>query len=279
MTEYQIYSLYSGSGGNSLLMRAGGVNILIDAGKSARSLCRSLLDVGSDIENIDAIFITHEHADHISALEVLTRRHRIPVHMTEASAAGIPPHSKESLGGVLRLHKPLFSVNVGGVIVTSLPASHDSNFCVGYRIEFDGIDGTRRALGCATDTGYVTKYIREGLCGCEAVVIECNHDVTMLRCGPYPAYLKSRILSRRGHLSNDDCADFAAYLADRGTRHFLLAHVSRENNDPEIAAAAVRAAVPDENVRILVAEPDSPLLFVKKNSQADCPLIRESVNA
>lgn len=262
MTEYHIHSLYSGSGGNSLLISAGGANILIDAGKSARTLCQTLRAAGSDIEKIDAIFITHEHTDHIGALEVLLKKHKIPVHMTEISAAYISPPTAAALKVQLILHKPVYEVSVGGLRVTSFTASHDSACCVGYRVEFEDSDGKRCSLGCATDTGYVTPQIKEGLTGCEAVVLECNHDIEMLRWGNYPQRLKSRILSRHGHLSNDDCAEFAAYLAGQGTKNFMLAHLSRDNNRPEIAYAAVRAAVPDESIKIVAADPDEPVLFI-----------------
>lgn len=262
MTDYRIHSLYSGSGGNSLLVSAGGANILIDAGKSARSLCLSLKAAGSDIEKIDAIFITHEHTDHIGALEVLLRRHRIAVHMTEQSASRLPAAVAASLRELLVLHRTVYEERVGGLTVSSFAASHDSACCVGYKLEFDTPGGSRRSLGYATDTGCVTPQIRDGMTGCEAVVIECNHDVSMLLEGRYPAMLKARILSRRGHLSNDDCAAFASYLADRGTRHFMLAHISRDNNHPSLACAAVRAAVPDERVSIIAADPYEPVLFV-----------------
>ncbi len=262
MADYHILSLYSGSGGNSTLISAGGVNILIDAGKSARSLCRALNAAGYDIKNIDAIFITHEHTDHTGALEVLSKKYRIPVHMTAPSAVCIPQFSCAFLEGILTTHPPIFNMRLGGLTVTSFPTSHDSACCVGYRLEFDGADGLHHALGYATDTGCITSCIKSSLTGCEAVVLECNHDIEMLRFGPYPPQLKSRILSRYGHLSNDDCASLSAYLAENGTRRILLAHLSRENNSPEVARAAVRAAVPYENVEIVIADPDEPVMLI-----------------
>ncbi len=262
MTDYHVFSLYSGSGGNSMLISAGGANILIDAGKSARTLCRALNAAGSDIKNIDAIFITHEHTDHTGALEVLSKKYRIPVHMTTPSASCIPSQCCVSLQGILTTHPPLFSVQIGGLTISSFPTSHDSACCVGYRLSFVDAAGQHHFLGYATDTGCVTSYIKSGLSGCEAVILECNHDTEMLRCGPYPAQLKSRILSRFGHLSNDDCATLSAYLAENGTRRILLAHLSRENNRPDIAAATVRSAVPDENVEIIIADPDEPVVFI-----------------
>ena len=119
---YRIVSLYSGSGGNSLLIAAGGANILIDAGKSARTLCRTLCAVGSDIREIDAVFVTHEHTDHIGALETLSKKYRIPVHMTRASAACIPPRCRTFLDELLTTHPPHYSVSIGGLVITSFPA-------------------------------------------------------------------------------------------------------------------------------------------------------------
>lgn len=251
--------MYSGSSGNAVLLSAAGVNILIDAGKSARALCAALNEAGSDIKNIDAIFITHEHADHTGALEMISKKYSIPVHITEASADRMPPG--RYLQGAAVMHPPLFSAEVGEVTVTSFATSHDSACCVGYRFEFEDGEGNH-AVGLATDTGYVTDGMVKSLTGCESVVLECNHDPDMLRFGPYPYQLKQRIGSRYGHLSNEDCAAFASQLAETGTRRILLAHLSRENNTPEVALAAVRAAVPDESVDIMIASPDAPVELI-----------------
>ncbi len=252
--SYHIRSLYSGSSGNAVLLSAAGVNILIDAGKSARALCNALNEAGSDIKRIDAIFITHEHADHTGALEIISKKYSIPVHITTASADHMV--TGNYLRSAAVTHPPLFSAQVGEVTVTSFATSHDSACCVGYRFEFEDGEG-HHTVGLATDTGYVTDDMVKALTGCESVVLECNHDSDMLRFGPYPYQLKQRISSRYGHLSNEDCAAFAASLAEAGTQRILLAHLSRENNSPDVAFAAVRSAVPDENVEIMVASPDS----------------------
>ncbi len=259
MSDHRVISLYSGSAGNCTLISAAGVNILIDAGKSARSLCTALNAAGSDIRSISAIFVTHEHSDHVSALEVISKKYNIPVHMTSASAGHMLMGQYLCSSAVT--HPPLFSVDVGGVTVSSFPTSHDSACSVGYRVEFDRGDGSRCAVGCATDTGCVTEAIRAGLCGCESVVLECNHDEDMLRTGPYPYQLKMRIMSREGHLSNGACAAFAAQLAEAGTKNILLAHLSRENNTPDAAYAAVRCALP-QDITLAVAHPDEIVRLV-----------------
>lgn len=257
--SYHICSLYSGSGGNCVLVEAGGTTVLVDAGKSCRTLCAALESQGHSIGEIAAIFITHEHTDHIGALEQLSKKYNIPVHITEASLRGMP--AGPFLRGSAVAHPPLFCVTIGGLRVSSFATSHDSACAVGYRFEFEDDDGAH-CLGLATDTGYVTEGMSEGLRGCEAVVLECNHDPIMLMFGPYPYQLKLRIKSRKGHLSNEDCAALAAQLVATGTRHILLAHLSKENNDPATALATVREAVPQEEINIRVAKPCEPVVLV-----------------
>lgn len=257
MKELRIVTLYSGSGGNSVYIRVADTAILIDAGKSARTLCNSLKAIGSDIGEISAIFITHDHHDHISALEVLSKKHEIPIHMTYASAKAFDRCPDSSIHSRLVLHDPEYTETVGELTVRSFRTPHDSRMSVGYRIEF--CDGERvRAFGVATDIGYVTDEIRRGLCGCEAVVLESNHDVDMLMKGPYPYELKRRIRSNRGHLSNKDSALFASELAASGTRAFMLAHLSEENNEPSLALEEAFCAISDESVTICAAAPSVP---------------------
>ena len=258
MSDCRIVTLYSGSGGNSTFIRVADTAILIDAGKNAKRLCMALKEIGSDISEIRAIFITHDHADHTAALEVLSKKHDIPIHITEQSARVFDRIAPAPIHQRLVRHTPIFTVEVGDLTVSSFMTPHDSMMSVGYRIEFfDGEE--RRALGVATDIGYVTDDIKEGLSGCEAVVLESNHDVHMLRCGPYPDVLKRRILSNRGHLSNKDSAALSAYLAEKGTRAFLLAHLSEENNEPSLALEETERAICDCGVSIAVACPDCPV--------------------
>ena len=258
MTANRIVTLYSGSDGNCTLVSTGETSILIDAGKSARTLCTRLCEIGSDICRIDAIFITHEHTDHVSALETLSKKYHIPIHITDKSAKKFDRDPSAAVHSCLVRHDNVFCVDVGDMTVSSFPTPHDSMMSVGYRIEM-GLGENRRTVGVATDIGYVTGEIREGLLGCEAVVLESNHDGQMLMDGPYPYDLKLRISSRRGHLSNCDCAQLASELARSGTRGFILAHLSQENNLPELAFDEVTSAVSDESVKIFVASPDTPV--------------------
>lgn len=257
-----IRNLYSGSRGNATLVRLGDTRILIDAGKSARSLCRALEAVGENIDDISAVFLTHEHRDHTAALPILLKHHFVPVHVVSASL-----EKMKEVGDVTGsdqeayiAHPPLFCVTVGGMTVTSFPTPHDSAASVGYRITW-AEDGKEHAFGYATDTGTVTDDMRRGMLGCEVCVVESNHDVTMLREGPYVYPLKRRILSKTGHLSNEDCSAFCAELAGAGAKTILLAHLSEQNNLPEIAFAETAGVLAGTGTRLLVASPDSPTLL------------------
>lgn len=257
MANYSITSLYSGSKGNSVLIESEDARILIDAGRSARALCNALTSIGKSIDTIDAIFITHEHTDHVGALEVLLKKHPIPVHIVGISAKKLLLKGLSVYDSLICQHPPVFSVTVGDMTVKSFPTPHDSEYCVGYRIEIG-----ESAIGYATDIGYVTSEIRESLAGCESIVLESNHDEEMLMNGPYPYELKLRIRSNRGHLSNSACAELSSELCSRGTRNILLAHLSEENNEPSIAFDEVWSAVADESVNIKVASQHVPIKLI-----------------
>ena len=267
--SYRLCTLYSGSAGNASYLETPGARILIDAGKCTRTLIQSLRSIGVDVDTLDAIFITHEHQDHIAALEVLTKKHPIPIHILLKSAqryAGNPP---EALCKCLVLYQAApFTTQVGDVTVTSFATPHDSRASVGYRFTF--LDGDHIVnVGLATDIGYVTEGIRTGLTGCESVILESNHDVEMLMYGPYPYDLKLRIRGKRGHLSNRDCADFAAELAGQGTHNFLLAHLSEENNYPDLARDETFSTLAGYETTLRVAAPHEVTMLV---GEADCPL-------
>ena len=257
MKKYRLVTLYSGSEGNCTFVCSGNTSILIDAGKSARALCTRLVEIGSDIRNISAIFITHEHTDHVSALETISKKYHIPIHITGASAAKFDRTPDAAVHSCLTRHDTVFSQAVGDITVRSFPTPHDSMMSVGYRISFEA-DGEKHVFGVATDIGHVTDEIREGLCGAEAIVLESNHDEQLLISGPYPRELKLRILSERGHLSNKNSASLAASLAQNGCKGFILAHLSRENNEPRLAYECAVDEIADRSVRVCIAPADSP---------------------
>ena len=253
MTPIRLLSLYSGSSGNAALIVSPCGTLLIDAGKSAKRLSASLIQAGVSPDEIDAILLTHEHNDHVSALSVFLKAHPIPVHLPIGCAEKLI--SDPAISPCLCPHPPVFEQTLAGMHVRSFATPHDSRASVGYRIEIPTEDGIF-CIGYATDIGHVSATVEENLFGCDAVVLESNHDPDMLHTGPYPYYLKTRIASRRGHLSNPESALLAARLAAGGTNSLLLAHLSAENNTPQLAYDECFSAVADERVQICVASPD-----------------------
>lgn len=251
--------LFSSSKGNCTLVRHKDTQILIDCGKSARAVCRAITEAGGDSSSISAVFITHEHSDHTSALEVLLSKNSFPVHTTEKSAPRLL--AKERVAPHVTVHPTEFTVTVGTLTVKSFPLPHDSADHVGYVLT----DTDGDSLGIATDMGHVTRCAEESLSACRKVILEANHDVEMLKEGPYPAELKRRILSKRGHLSNTDCGLLACTLARAGCRSFAIAHLSPENNTPELAMAEVRCALDSEgfsHLPLVCAEAEFPVELI-----------------
>lgn len=242
MQKIRFISLFSGSAGNCTAVCCGDDTILIDAGRSAKAIVDGLAAQGIDAASVRAIFITHEHTDHISALRVFLKKHPIPVYSAAETYSSLLPAC-----GDMAVRRPrIFQERIGHMTVRSFPTSHDAASPVGYRVDIDTYyaDGgeTRGglSLGIATDTGRITPEMQEALDGCCAVLLESNHDTEMLRRGPYPPELQRRIASEYGHLSNERSAALAAELARSGTRGFILAHISDENNTRELAASTCR---------------------------------------
>lgn len=260
--------LASGSTGNCTLVSEGETHLLIDAGISARRIVEGLRRCGVEACELSAILITHEHTDHIKGLEVLLRRCAAPVFavkpVAEALCAVVP-------GAAVRVcaAEADCAMLVGETAVTPFCVSHDSAGCCGYRIS-----GRSGSFGCCTDLGIVTDSVRAALTGVDCAVIEANHDLTMLRTGPYPAFLKKRIRSDRGHLSNDDAASLAVYLAASGTRVLILGHLSRHNNTPGEALRTVRsaleAACAPEDLPALYDAPETGGLEVEIGATVPC---------
>lgn len=247
------YTLFSGSTGNSIYIKNGADEILIDAGKSASAIEKALCALGSSLCRISAIFLTHEHGDHTGSLEMISKKHRIPVHICSLSYPRVAYHGS-FVSQCATSHEVHDTVRVGSLTVSSFSVPHDSVQNVGYVIKADGGE----VLGIATDIGHVTDEIREHLCGADYAIVESNHDKFLLVAGKYPEFLKHRILADTGHLSNEDSAELCLYLAKNGTKSITLAHLSRENNNPEIAHSVTRELLDRhgfEGVGVNVASP------------------------
>ncbi len=229
-----IHTLASGSSGNALLLSWDGGHILADAGISCRRIRQSLQALGLDLPDLDAVCITHTHTDHISGLQTLLKHTDCPVYATA-------PAGRDLLRRMAGLEDRLEEADrftVKDCAVTAFPTSHDSPGSCGYR--FDTPDG---GVGLLTDSGVITPEAEAVLPGVSLAVLEANHDVEALRSGPYPYYLKERILGPGGHLRNEDAAAFAVTLAAAGAQEIILAHLSRENNTPAMALRTVETAL------------------------------------
>ncbi len=240
----KVSTLFSGSAGNCTLLRTENTAILVDCGKNCKAVCEGLRSEGLELSDISAIFITHEHKDHISALDVMMRKCPIPIHVTSPSAPELCRGRSAAENAVVH-RGVLFEEKVGDITIRSFTLPHDSAAHVGYVIEDEKGD----RAGVATDMGFATRDAFENLSGCRQIVLEANHDVAMLRRGPYPEFLKARILSRTGHLSNVECGTLCRVLAENGTEAFLLSHLSSENNTPQLALSTVSACLEEGNIK------------------------------
>lgn len=230
----RIYPICSSSSGNSTFIGTRGHGILVDAGCSFRALKLALELIDTDISQIEAVFITHEHIDHVKALEQLIKHTKIPIFATEGTAAELKHAGR--IPTDLQIYDPRSGYESAAFEVGCFKTSHDAVDSVGYKIKFGG-----ELFGVCTDTGFITPEAEKALLGCRTVLIESNHDEGMLRRNPrYGADLKRRILSDYGHLSNNACAEFCGKLVCSGTRNLVLGHLSRENNTPETAAQCTR---------------------------------------
>ena len=246
-------TLASSSGGNASLVSCGDTHILLDAGISARRITAALNALGVAPEELSAILITHEHSDHIAGLQVLTKKLRVPIYATAPTCRRLC-YKTAFLEDLVRPQEAGAGVQIGSVWVESFPTPHDAAGSVGYSIAGEG---GRMAL--CTDLGHVTGQVRRAVEGCELLVCETNHDVDWLKSGPYPYYLKQRILGDNGHLSNEAGAELAAWAAESGTKAVVLAHLSPQNNTPARAYEAVRRrlaamdCIPGRDVALSVA--------------------------
>ncbi|MEG1778490.1 MAG: MBL fold metallo-hydrolase [Oscillospiraceae bacterium] len=226
----KICSLASSSSGNSTYISGGNTAILVDAGISCRGIMQTIKQNELDIDILKGILITHEHIDHIKGLDVLLKKLDIPIYAGKKVLGYIQKNCNLPAGTIL-IEADKKGFNLGEFFIKPFEIPHDSLQCLGYRIALP--DNTE--IGYATDLGEFTDGAFNGLKGCHAVVIESNYDEDLLDFGPYPFYIKQRVRSTNGHLSNTDCAAASMTLAKNGTVRFMLAHLSEKNNMPLLA--------------------------------------------
>jgi phosphoribosyl 1,2-cyclic phosphodiesterase len=229
-------SLGSGSDGNGLVVEAGDTRVLIDCGFGVRDTVTRLARLGLEPSSLTAILVTHEHADHIGGVPAFAARHEIPVWATFGTLAEVSLRFE----GMTRIYgfdsHDRFAI--GALEITPVPVPHDAREPVQYVIG----DGAHR-IGVLTDLGVSTAHVEASLSGCDALVLECNHDLEMLARGDYPYPLKQRIAGRFGHLHNEAAAAILARIDTSHLTHIIAAHLSRENNTPELARTALASAL------------------------------------
>ena len=246
-------TLASGSSGNAAVISCGDTHILLDAGISARRITTALKELGIEPERLSGILITHDHSDHISGLTVLTKKVKAPIYATYATCRTVADKAP-CAGELLREICPGEELELGELTVLPFATSHDTPGSVGYSVS----GGGKRLVLC-TDLGFVSREVEEAVRGCDLLVCEANHDPDWVMTGPYPYYLKQRVLGDWGHLSNEAGAELALFAARNGAREIILAHLSAENNTPAHALRVVsdclrRAGVDlDGAVRLSVA--------------------------
>lgn len=245
----EIYSLFSSSKGNSCLIRNGCDLILIDAGVSAKRIRQAVSQVGYRVEDLSAVFITHEHADHIGGLDTLAKQVGMPIYAPSACIGPIA-YRCPSAEGLMHPNDHGNLVELGQTRVVAVQTPHDAYGSVGFRIDLSG-----ELMAYFTDIGCLTQKVVSAMSGCRRVVVESNHDLKMLFEGPYPESLKQRIAGKFGHLSNASLAELLPHLPSYGTERVLLAHLSEENNTPELAFDSAEQALQGRAV-VKVARPD-----------------------
>jgi phosphoribosyl 1,2-cyclic phosphodiesterase len=247
--------LGSGSSGNSTLVSDGTTYILVDAGLSGRETVTRLRACGVEPEKICAIVVSHEHGDHCRGIGPFVKNSNIPVFMTEGAfeKSGVKLKAE-----TLRPIIPGKGFDIHGICFTDFPVPHDAVDPLGFLIEKDGV-----RICVALDLGFLSKPVLERMKGCDAIILESNHDVQMLKVGPYPWSLKQRVMGRRGHLSNDSVAGFLTNDFDGKATHLMLAHLSQKNNDPDVARLSAQRALEERpgsyngnTTRLELARPD-----------------------
>lgn len=236
--EIRLCSIASGSSGNCIYVGTENEGFIIDSGVSAKMVLEGLKNIGISTGDIKGIFVTHEHSDHVKGLGPLARKLDAPIYANQDTWIAMEGCLGKLKPEQIKYINPGEEIGIGGMGIGAYSTSHDAVNPMGYFF----IKGNKKAA-VATDLGFVSQQVEDGILGAEVVLLESNHDVEMLMVGSYPFFLKKRILSETGHLSNETAGEFACRLFEKGTKKILLGHLSRENNFPELAYETVKAGL------------------------------------
>ena len=228
--------------------------LLVDAGLSKRVIQERLGAAGLSADGLTAIVVSHEHADHAAHAGTLAQEFGVPVYLSEGTADGLDNGRKLSRVEVFR---PGQRFAIGDIEIAPFAVPHDAREPVGFRFEAQGVK-----IAFAVDLGFLTNLVKEQLRGCDCVLLEANHDVEMLRQGPYPWFIKQRVMSRLGHLSNDALAEFLECDFDGAARYFILAHLSQSNNSPQVARLVAEQALRRRRTRFPLSLSNRPEILV-----------------
>ena len=256
-----IQTLYSGSSGNCTVIRDDNTVILVDMGKSCRLTLKALGELGIGAKDISAVFVTHEHSDHIAGLHTFLKYYDKPLYGSPVTLEYLRHNFLIPECETVNI-APGEYISIGDIVVSGFRTSHDSMNCYGYRFNFKN----GKSIAIATDLGKIDEDFVEILTGCDFIGIEANYDNDMLRDGSYPQYLKLRIASDFGHLSNELCSKTIVKLAQQGTSKFLLMHLSKENNSADFAVTTVSSQLENyglEQCEIFVAPRNEPSILLE----------------
>lgn len=257
-------ALASGSSGNCQYIETKEKRILVDAGLSGKAIERNLQAIGVDPSSLDAIFVTHEHNDHIKGVGILARRYGLEVFANENTWLAMEKTIKPIYDHKKHVYRSNESFRYGDLSIYPMPLFHDAVEGCGYVMA-----SGKKKLSILTDTGWVNTSMLEHMANSDLYYIESNHDVEMLRNGPYPRVLKDRIASTRGHLSNEHCAELLTSLVQKKKEHIVLAHLSGENNLPLLAARSTRDKLAERSIyegidfMLEVAKPKEPTQLIE----------------
>ncbi|MCX7747141.1 MAG: MBL fold metallo-hydrolase [Clostridia bacterium] len=239
----KICSLFSGSSGNAIFIKTERSKILIDAGLSGKRITEALCSIGENPLELSAILVSHEHSDHIRGAGIISRKFNIPIYANENTWVAM----EHDIGPIDIKNKLYFTTEnefeIGDVSIKAFSIPHDAADPVGFNFF-----ANNKKLTIATDIGHITKGLLEYFVNSDLLFLESNHDIEMLKVGPYPWNLKKRILGENGHLSNEMAGKVITYIAEKGTKKFILGHLSRENNFPELAYQTVYNALYEKNI-------------------------------